>query len=319
MFKVFISDSIYQTIITSEENKAPSEQSYLYKLLDKQPIQILKPEEEKKIQENPSCVLDNPSAVYILNISPEKASAIEKSYGVMCLSGDNPDISPLIDVEDYFKPSTKKKKFKGWDRVLDTIENLPSNALVLRDRYLFKYKGKKEGDGITNVRSILDELLPKQFKGKEYHITIVFSMGENSYSFNEVVNELNTLIHQLRSDYNIMIEVFGVYESSMLYYESHDRQIVSNYYFVEASHKLAAFKNNDIGIVDQSITPWALFTKNSLDSNSSAPLEAIEQTIDDFRNFYADLASETNRGTYLYAINGKRLERCTGVKNRLLK
>ena len=87
MFKVYISDSIYQTIITSEENKAPSEQSYLYKLLDKQPIQILKPEEEKKIQENPSCVLDNPSAVYILNISPEKASAIEKPI---------PEVPPVI-------------------------------------------------------------------------------------------------------------------------------------------------------------------------------------------------------------------------------
>ena len=319
MFKVCISDSIYQTIITSEENKAPSEQSYLYKLLKKQPIQILKPEEEKKIQENPSCVLDNPSAVYILNISPEKASAIEKSYGVMCLSGDNPDISPLIDVEDYFKPSTHKKKFKGWDRVLDTIENLPSNALVLRDRYLFKYKGKKEGDGITNVRSILDELLPEHFKGGDYHITVVFSLEDNSYTFNEVAAELYSLVHQLRSGYGIMIEVFGVYNNSNIYYESHDRQIVSNYYFVEASHKLAAFKNNDIGIVDQSITPWALFTKNSLDSDSSAPLETVEQTIDDFRHFYADLASETNRGTYLYALNGKRMERCTGVKNRLLK
>ena len=319
MFKVYISDSIYQKIITSEENKASSEQSYLYKLLEKQPIQKLKPEEEKNIEENPSCVLDNPSAVYILNISPEKASAIEQSYGVMCLSGENPDVSPLIDVEDYFKPSTQKKKFKGWDRVLNTVENLPSNALILRDRYLFKYKGKKEGDGITNVRGILDELLPKQFEGGDYHITVVFSLEDNSYTFNEVAVELNALVHQLRSGYGIMIEVFGVYDNSYIYYESHDRQIVSNYYFVEASHKLAAFKNNDIGIVDQSITPWALFTKNSLDSDSSAPLEAIEQTIADFRHFYADLASETNRGTYLYALNGKRMKRCTGVKNRLLK
>ena len=190
---------------------------------------------------------------------------------------------------------------------------------MLRDRYLFKYKGQREGDGITNVRSILDELLPKQFKGDEYHITIVFSMGENSYSFNEVTNELTTLVHQLRSGYDIMIEIFGVYETSCLFYDSHDRQIVSNYYFVEASHKLAAFKNDDVGIVDQSITPWALFTRNSLDSDSSAPLEAIEQTREDFRNFYANISSETNRETYFYAINGKRMKRCTGVKNRLFK
>ena len=319
MFKVFISDSIYQGIITSEENKTLSEKSYLYKLLKKQPIQVLKPEDEVNIKANPKEVLNNPSSLYILSTSAEEASAIENSYGVMCLSGDNPDISPLIDVEDYFKPSKKEKKFKGWDRVLDTVENLPSNALVLRDRYLFKYKGKKEGDGITNVRSILDELLPEQFEGGEYHITIVFGIGENAYSFKEIIAELDTIAHELRSGYNIMIEIFGVHETSCLFYDSHDRQIVSNYYFVEASHKLAAFKNDDVGIVDQSITPWALFTRNSLDSDSSAPLEAIEQTREDFRNFYANISSETNRETYFYAINGKRLERCTGVKNRLLK
>lgn len=319
MFKVFISDSIYQGIITSEENKTLSEKSYLYKLLKKQPIQVLKPEDEVNIKANPKEVLNNPSSLYILSTSAEEASAIENSYGVMCLSGDNPDISPLIDVEDYFKPSKKEKKFKGWDRVLDTVENLPSNALVLRDRYLFKYKGKKEGDGITNVRSILDELLPEQFEGGEYHITIVFGLESNSYTFKEINAELNAIAHELRSGYDIMIEIFGVYETSCLFYDSHDRQIVSNYYFVEASHKLAAFKNDDVGIVDQSITPWALFTRNSLDSDSSAPLEAIEQTREDFRNFYANISSETNRETYFYSINGKRLERCTGVKNRLLK
>ena len=111
MFKVYISDSIYQTIITSEEDKAPSGQSYLYKLLKKQPIQILKPEDEKNIKENPASVLDNPSAVYILNISPEKASAIEESYGVMCFSGESLNIGKLIDVKDGTRYSIVLKNF----------------------------------------------------------------------------------------------------------------------------------------------------------------------------------------------------------------
>ena len=319
MFKVFISDSAYQNINTAEEKKSLSERSYLYKLLNKKPVHILTPKEEANIKNNPKEVLNNPSSLYILDISPEDASAIEKSYGVMCLSGENPDISPLIDVADFFNSSKTEKKFAGWDRILDSVENLPSNALLLRDRYLFKYKGQREGDGITNVRDILDELLPEQFEGGDYHITVVFSLENNSYTFKEVAAELNALAHQLRSGYDIMVEVFGINENSHLYFESHDRQIVSNYFFVGATHKLAAFKNNDVGIVDQDITPWALFTRDCLDSDSSAPLETIQKTIGDFRNFYAHLASETNRETYFYAINGKRLERCTGVKNRLLK
>ena len=78
-------------------------------------------------------------------------------------------------------------------------------------------------------------------------------------------------------------------------------------------------KNNALGIVDQNIIPLALFTQDCLDSDSSAPLETIQKTIGDFKKFYSDLASETNRETYLYAVNGKRMERCAGVKNRLLR
>ena len=116
-----------------------------------------------------------------------------------------------------------------------------------------------------------------------------------------------------------MVEVLGIKESCSLYNDTHDRQIISNYYFIEASRQLAAFTPEDLGTVNQSITPWALFTHSSLDGNSSAPLEQIEQTIQDFHDFYASLSNEAEHKTYLYTLNGKRMERCTGVRNRLLK
>ena len=239
----------------------------------------------------------------------------------MCLSSENPDISPLIDVNDYFHPSTEKKKFKGWDRILDSVEKLPSNALIIIDRYLFAKRSKDAGDGLVNVKNILRELLPTQFDGGDYHLTVVFDIDAKhaSYTFSEIATKLTNIAHQLRPSYNTMVEVFGIKESCTLYDDSHDRRIVSNYFIVIASHKLAAFNPEDKGTVAQSITPWALFTESSLSVDSSAPLESIEETIDDFHRFYAALSNEAEHNTYYYALNGKLMERCMGVRNRLLK
>ena len=317
MFKVFLTEDTYRKVSTNDVDK----NFYLNKLLKHQTVQLLTEVDNENLKTHPEEVLNNPSALYILDISPEEAFDIRSKYGVMCLSNANPDISPLIDINDYFKPSTEKIKFKGWDKVLDNIEILPSNALVLIDRYLFSSRNKEKGEGLSNVRHILNELLPQKFEGGDYHITIVFNFEAKhpSFSFSEIVTKINDIVHQLRQGYNFMVEVFCIKETCCLYDDSHDRQIISNYYFVEASHQLAAFTDDDKGTVSQSITPWSLFTESSLNGESSAPLDAIEQTVKVFSKFYASIYDETERETYFYGLNGKRMERCMGVKNRLLK
>ena len=317
MFKIFISESAHQCI----DSAATTVHSHLCKLLKQQPVQLLTSADNDDFKAHPENMLKNPSSLYILDISPTEALGIQKKYGVMCLSSDSPDISPLIDVNDYFTPTIGKKKFKGWDRILDSVEKLPSNALLLIDRYLFSSRNKDKGDGLMNVHRILNELLPQEFEGGDYHITIVFNIEvkHSSYSFSEIASKLDNIAHQLRPGYGIMVEVFGIKETCSLYDDSHDRQIVSNYYIVEASHKLAAFNHENKGTVHQSIIPLALFTESCLNGESSAPLESINQTIEDFNKFYAALSNEAEHNTYYYAVNGKVMERCMGVRNRLFK
>ena len=317
MFKIFISESAHQGFVST----ATTRPSYLSKLLKRQPVQLLTSADNDDFKAHPENMLKNPSSLYILDISPTEALGIQKKYGVMCLSSDSPDISPLIDVNDYFTPTIGKKKFKGWDRILDSVEKLPSNALLLIDRYLFSSRNKDKGDGLMNVHNILNELLPQEFEGGDYHITIVFNIEvkHSSYSFSEIVSKLNNIALQLRPGYGFMIEVFGIKKTCSLYDDSHDRQIVSNYFIVEASHKLAAFNQENKGTVHQSIIPLALFTESSLNGESSAPLESINHTIDDFNKFYAALSNEAEHNTYYYAVNGKLMERCMGVRNRLFK
>ena len=100
----------------------------------------------------------------------------------------------------------------------------------------------------------------------------------------------------------------------------HNRMIISNYYLVEASHKLAAF-NEDKGTARQMLIPMTLFTESSLNGNSTPPLDAIDHTLTTFHKFSKSLLyfPESGHSTYLYAVNGKRMERFLSISNRLIK
>ena len=322
MFKTYISDSVYDRIISAEEQRASAGRSNLYKLLKQQPVQILTEKETEKFKAHSENVLKNPSSLYILNMTHAEALTIQKTYGVMCVSGDSPDISSLIDINDIHIAKEQEKLGCGWDTVLDSIETLPSNALLLTDRYLFAFKRPNAGDGIANIKDILTQLLPKQFGGGNYHVTIVFDnmAKDENYSFKEIAQLLEEVKQQVKYDYPITMEVIGITPDCSIYNKLHNRMIISNYYLVEASHKLAAF-NKDKGTARQMLIPMTLFTESSLNGNSTPPLDAINHTLATLRNFSKSLSDlpESSHCTYLYAVNGQLMEKCLSIRNRLIK
>ena len=272
------------------------------------------------LRTSPEVLLKNPSALYILDIPLSEAQAITRSYGVMCLSAEHPDISPLIDINDIHISNEREKLGRGWDTVLNSVEKLPSNALLLTDRYLFAFNKPNAGDGIANIHNILRELLPQQFQGGDYHVTVVFDNinKATSYTFNDIATQLNRIKQQLGRPYPIMMEVLGITSDCSVYNKLHNRLIVSNYYMVEASHKLAAF-NKDRGTARQTLLPLALFTESSLKGNSTPPLKAINQTTGTLSDFSKSLSRLQDHNVYYYAVNGKRMERCMAIRNRLIK
>lgn len=316
MFKIIISESSFQGMVSS----VTTGQSYLYRLLKQQPVQLLTQADVDGYRTHPESVLKNPSALYILNITPTEALAIQRSYGVMCLSSEHTDISPLIDVNDVFISSVEEKLNKGWDSVLDSVERLPSNALLLTDRYLFAFRHPNAGDGLANIRAILHELLPSRFQGDEYHVTIVFDYmaKHDSYTFEEIATKLNRIKTQLGRAYPIMMEVLGITPDCSIYNKLHNRLIISNYFVVEAGHKLAAF-NQDKGTARQALLPMTLFTESSINGDSTPPLKMINQTIKTLRDFSNSLSTLVDHKVYLYAVNGKRMEKCNAIRNRLIK
>lgn len=314
MFNIVISDTIYNRIIASNEG------SPLHRLLKQQPSRLLSSADTDHLKQHPEDVLKSPSSLYILDVQPAEALSMRRSFGVMCLSGDNPDITPLIDVNDIHISNEHEKLGRGWDSVLDSVEKLPSNALLLTDRYLFAFRHPNAGDGLANIHDILNELLPQQFEGGDYHVTIVFDdrSKHSSYTFDEIATKLNRVKTQLGRNYPIMMEVLGITPDCSIYNKLHNRLIVSNYYLVEAGHKLAAF-NKDQGTARQMLIPMTLFTEASLNGTSTPPLKAIEQTVATLREFSKSLSQLSDHNVYLYAVNGKRMEKCMGIRNRLIK
>ena len=314
MFNIVISDTIYNRIIASNEG------SPLHRLLKQQPSRLLSSADTDYLKQHPEEVLKSPSSLYILDVQPAEALSIRRSFGVMCLSGDNPDVTPLIDVNDIHISNEHEKLGRGWDSVLDSVEKLPSNALLLTDRYLFAFRHPNAGDGLANIHDILNELLPQQFEGGDYHVTIVFDdrSKHSSYTFDEIATKLNRIKTQLGRNYPIMMEVLGITPDCSIYNKLHNRLIVSNYYLVEAGHKLAAF-NKDQGTARQMLIPMTLFTEASLNGTSTPPLKAIEQTVSTLREFSKSLSQLSDHSVYLYAVNGKLMEKCMGIRNRLIK
>lgn len=340
MFKIFIAETILKTIIEEESKKAEHSRSYIYKVLrERQTLYVsaptpdmtwadtLKTEHQiiadysksdyiNTIIDHPEKVLENPSSLFILNISIAEAENIQTSYGVICMSGKNVSTRFLIDTNDEHTIAEGEQFGNGWSTVLKSVKAIPSNALLLIDRYLFSVTTPKYGSGIDNVQSILDALLPKKFLG-EYHVTIVFdnkSKNEN-YKFDDIVYLLDKAKKGLHRDYTINMEILGITPDSKIYDESHNRRIVSNYYIVKVEHKLAAF-NKNVSTSLQTITPQAIFTVDSLNKNSTAPLKAIDHAIATIREF---AKTAPNSNDYYYALNDKSMEKCMGIKNRLLK
>ena len=122
----------------------------------------------------------------------------------------------LIDTNDEHTIDEGEPFGNGWDTVLKSLKGMPSNALLLTDRYLFSATVPKHGNGIDNIQSILNVLLPKKFLG-EYHVTIVFDNDSknDNYKFNDIVYLLDNVKKALHRDYPINMEIVGTMTFTM--------------------------------------------------------------------------------------------------------
>ena len=294
------------------------------------------------IPNHPNRVLENPNAVFLLDIAPEEARKIQEKYGVICQSikPNNPiDDSVLTQAYEYNLEDGQVGV--DWNVYFDkTNHALPSNALIICDRYIFSASSESDEKsikdavdlGLKNIRSILDAVLPRKYSSV-YNVLIVFDSStlSKSSTLNKEGKEekqmFKSIVDQLREDaksnkkrqYKIRFDLISIDSNKMNYAKLHNRRIISNYFIVRAEYKLQAFNENK-SRATQTIFYDALCSKIVLKpSGPNSPIKSQQQII----KYIQELIENGNCRKYASIIDKQGeieiTSVCKSCSNRLLK
>ena len=250
------------------------------------------------ILQNSRRVLENPNAVFLLSIESEDAGKIQNRYGVICQSIDNIDDEVLTKAYEY--DLSDGQKGVDWNVYFDKSNHiLPSNSLIICDRYIFssdKINGAITKDtmelGLSNIRGILNSILPKRHND-EYNVLIVFDSSTFNLGDEQETELFKTIASNLKDyadgnkkvrRYKIRFDLISIDHNCINYKMLHNRRIISNYFVVRAEYKLRAFKDN-ASTVSQTIFYDALFSKivRMKPSGPDSPIKSQLQMINYIR------------------------------------
>lgn len=249
-------------------------------------------------------------AIFILDITEEKAKEISEKYGVICHSFKSNPVSNPIFQESIEKNVEKKEKGRGWHELLSPETIYPSNSLIFVDRYLFSKdsEGITGQDGVDNAYEVLDKILPAKL-GVDYHILFVFDASTlSSYSgvdFKSISTQLHKLLKRLERPYNIVLETVSIDHNDLNYDETHNRRILSNYFIIRVDRSLKAFSSK-YSLYSQSIFLDWVASKGVVHSmRSDAPVKALNKYIKEIRVAIDQLKKST--APVPFTNNGKSL------------
>ena len=249
--------------------------------------ETLKSEEYPKLKENfPNtsysfCLLDNK------DFMKDDAVRIEKELGVFCQLnsdvGDQrlcvPTISHAVDINDV--------QNNDWTDFFKRFPSLPSNSVVISDRYFFAEKymddqtRREISYGVENVKKMLDCIVDSEYQN-EYNVLIFFdyeTLGNASnsedYKKNRMQNILKDLhayarkkaLHNGLEPIRVNFELVSVAPGAGQRSITHDRVFASDYYTIDATHAISAFSKGKV-LVSQLLRYSALFSSFGADKKS---------------------------------------------------
>lgn len=280
-------------------------------------------------------VLQQPCSAFILNIDPTKATEIQNRFGVLCQSTDDMNAKALT-IGDVTITTTKPDT---WTNRLPFGKVLPSNSLILVDRYLFGSENDETlQDSYENIKDIMEAFMPDSCDSN-YHMCVIFDSDhiqdrdikillgsekskdfteeERKNAFAKISTQLNKLKNEFvkKHDYPVTLEVLSCDRRDKQSYEkTHDRRVISNYFYATASHKLKAFRNGK-PLQKQKIDLLTLYAKG-LGDLSDIPECAHADDIKDLR--YVMQESKNHPSLHMYSINGNVNSSVLNAKNRIL-
>lgn len=281
-------------------------------------------------------VLENPCSAFVLNIDTTKAKEITSRFGVLCQSVDEMSACPLT-IGDVTITTIKPD---SWRKRLPFGKVLPSNSMVIVDRYLFGSENDETlQDSYDNVRDLMEAFMPDSLD-TTYHLCIIFDTNhiqdrdikslldsdksknftedEKKMAFGKISSKLNKIKNEFVKEhlYPVVLEVLSCdRRAGDAYQKTHDRKVISNYFYATATHKLKAFRNEQ-PLVRQQIGLLSIYGKGIDDTLSDVPQIAHSYDINDLR--YLMREAKSHPKLHNYSVNGNTNISLSEAKNRIL-
>ena len=280
--------------------------------------------------------------ILYLDIDRESARDISTKYGVCCISAEETE-PPFILRRGWDIETTDPDKEKSWDFLFKNVDKR-SNSAVIVDRYLFASMNNKRNDdpddniedSFDNLEAIISNILPAEFADGLFTITIVFSkqainsgIRGRKTSFEDVVKRIEDIRTNIDRPYSFDIEVIALDNGSkennnsnkcFYYNDTHDRFVITNYYVIEATHMLKAFRKGGISLTKQKIALRYAYSAGMEEGDiSSIPAMTQERVIECLVKLITEPDNIVNN-CLVYALNGeiKTIDYENPSKNRLL-
>lgn len=251
------------------------------------------------IKKDTKNVLELANPAYILDYSEQEATEISRKYGVIFLPTQNTP-EPAIAETGWTLDTSDDSKEQSWDFFLSGIKT-KYNSLVIIDRYFFSSEyGESLEDSKFNLRSILNILLPKEQMHK-FTISIIFDITKADKEMQELATEVNKVKKKLVGHTSFDMELISIDSNCYNYDKTHDRFIVSNYFVIDATHKIKAFRTDKTVLTEQNIHFKYLYSEGIRENDKSSKPEVSQDRI---LKAICD-AMHTSKKEMLHAANGQ--------------
>ena len=251
------------------------------------------------IKKDTKNVLELANPAYILDYSEQEATEISRKYGVIFLPTQNTP-EPAIAETGWTLDTSDDSKEQSWDFFLSGIKT-KYNSLVIIDRYFFSSEyGESLEDSKFNLRSILNILLPKKQMHK-FTVSIIFDITKADKEMQELATEVNKVKKKLVGHTSFDMELISIDSNCYNYDKTHDRFIVSNYFVIDAAHKIKAFRTDKTVLTEQNIHFKYLYSEGIRENDKSSKPEVSQDRI---LKAVCD-AMHTSKREIFHAANGQ--------------
>ena len=238
----------------------------------------------KAIVDSPDIVLDYPQCIFLLDVSQHDADILQSRFGVLCHSTADWAECPLSATDCSFELIDGQLEH-SWTELFEGNKACPSNSLIIIDRFLFSYDGNNRlgvKDSLRNIKQILKGVLPNTLDC-DYHVLILFNKetsNDRDFVLDECYDELvNYVDNELDLSYTVQFEFFTVAADDPRYSDTHNRQIISNYFIASALYNIRAFDAKGRATCTQNINVKYLYSKG-LHDRSDSPVKMINRLVE---------------------------------------